>query len=327
MKRSIRAMLLFVVLLSVMLTGCMGPIKKEVLIEIKPNESAYVIPLEGDTGEQAKFQSIEYLESVKIATKRISLPQRKLKKGRGSWNFRWIPTAVVVKVDRAPISREWTEENETGTQARNQSIMVETSNSIGFGLGVSITAMIKEENTSKFLYLYSGKQLTDIIDTNVRNRASDLLAQEFGRLDLDECRLKKGDIFTKVKAILQEEFIEFGITITQFGLIGGLVYDNEEIQAKIDQEFTAKNMVKINEYDFEANEIKRKDARKQAENELYVAQKYAQALKANEQKTLLAIQQTYADAFKIAAEKGNAVVPSNIVPEGSNFLYTPNLGK
>jgi len=299
--------------------------QKEVLVEIKPNETAFLLPLEGSTDDQAKFSSMEYLQEKKVAGKRVSLAQRKYKTGRKAWNYKWITTEVVVIVDRAPVSREWTPNSNTGTSGGDQSFIVESSNSIVFRVGASITARIKEEDTALFLYTYAGKDLGTIMDTNVRNRASDLLATEFGKYDLDGCREGKGEVFAATRNASMTEFAEFGLTISQFGLVGGLNYENTNIQTKIDEEFEAQNQIKINQYHYDANQIDRKDKRKTADNQLYIAQKYAQALKAEKQKTELEIRQTYADAFKISAEKGNNVVPNNIVPEGSNFLYNPDL--
>jgi len=86
-------------------------------VVIGPNETAFVIPLEGDSTAQGRVQSIDALEKAKVMAKRIYLPVRKRDLGRGPANYEWVPTLKVVKVDRSPVTREWTAEVSTGTLA------------------------------------------------------------------------------------------------------------------------------------------------------------------------------------------------------------------
>ena len=101
--------LLFVLTGVALLVSC-GPYKKELSEEVENHETAFVIPIEYGTSEdQAKLMSEEYLEKNKVAAKRIILDQRKRKTGRFWWwfDYEWIPTARVVKVDRTPVTRDW----------------------------------------------------------------------------------------------------------------------------------------------------------------------------------------------------------------------------
>jgi hypothetical protein len=43
------------------ISGC-KPYGATRIVEIKPNETAFVVPLVGDSTEQAQFQSVEFLE-------------------------------------------------------------------------------------------------------------------------------------------------------------------------------------------------------------------------------------------------------------------------
>ena len=81
--RNFNFILLLVAVFTVVgLTGC-GPYPTEQAVEVKNNETAFVVPLEGDSkSKQAQFMSIEYLEKAKVATKRIVIPLRKI--GRAS---------------------------------------------------------------------------------------------------------------------------------------------------------------------------------------------------------------------------------------------------
>ena len=64
--------------------------------------------------------------------------------------------------------------------------VVESKDSIGFAIGVNITAMIQEEDASKFLYYYAGAPLSTVIDNNVRGMVSSILSEEFGVRELRE---------------------------------------------------------------------------------------------------------------------------------------------
>ena len=55
------------------LTGCMKSYDRPEFVEIDTSETGFLIPLEGDATQQAKFQSEEYLKQRKIATKRVQI--------------------------------------------------------------------------------------------------------------------------------------------------------------------------------------------------------------------------------------------------------------
>ena len=50
-------------------------------VEVDSSESAFLIPLEGDTANQAAFQSVKFLEEKKVATKRVQITHRWLQTG------------------------------------------------------------------------------------------------------------------------------------------------------------------------------------------------------------------------------------------------------
>jgi len=58
------------------LTGCMKPYDKPEFVEIDTSETGFLIPLEGDLTQQAKFQSEDYLKQRKVATKRVQITHR-----------------------------------------------------------------------------------------------------------------------------------------------------------------------------------------------------------------------------------------------------------
>ena len=61
---------LLIIPVLLMLAAC-GPVELPIYDEVQPNESAYVIPLEGATKtNQGKFDSVSFLEEKKVAAKR-----------------------------------------------------------------------------------------------------------------------------------------------------------------------------------------------------------------------------------------------------------------
>ena len=70
------------------LTGCMKPYDKPEYVEIDTSETGFLIPLEGDATQQAKFQSEDYLKQRKVATKRVQITHRWSQEGRLAWDGR-----------------------------------------------------------------------------------------------------------------------------------------------------------------------------------------------------------------------------------------------
>lgn len=94
---------------------------------IEPNETGFVVPLEGDAAKQGKFQSEAFLRNAQVAALRVTIPTRQRKLGRTIGNREWVRTAAVVKVDRTPITREWTKDLETGTSSKDDALKVQSS--------------------------------------------------------------------------------------------------------------------------------------------------------------------------------------------------------
>lgn len=224
--------------------GSCKPYQKPVYANIKNNETAFVIPLEGDSSNQVKFGSKESLEKHKVATKRIEIPTRWDQQGRRSEDGEWIPTVTVIVVDRSPITRNW-ESGANGTSRQDQAIWVESSDSVGFSMGFNCTAFIKEEDTANFLYWYSSGSLANVMDSEVRGRVQQIAAEESAKLPLDELRDKKNDIAESVRKDIIPFFAERGITITTVGMFGGMTYENPEIQKAIDNVFVSQQQKNV----------------------------------------------------------------------------------
>lgn len=314
--------LVLVLMVALMSIGC-GPALVEKYQEIKPNQTAFVIPLEGaNKSNQGKFDSEDYLNEMKVAAKRINIPQRKKDVGRMWFSYEWIPTIMIITVDRSPQTVKWVKDEFEATD--EDAIKVESLDSIGFYPGVNITASINEENTAKFLYSYPSKNLKIVLNTNVRSKVQEVLSREFGKYSLDQCRARKSDIMEIVFKEVSEHFLEYGVTIDMLGLAGGLEYANPQIQQVIDDAFVAQNSQTIAQMEFKAQEDKNAKTVSIAVAERKKAEEFAKAQDAQKAMLLLEIQRMEAEAKLEMAKKWNGQLPEKILPQGSSFLFSDN---
>lgn len=239
--------MMVVVAFAFMLGGCTQIIKPyNEVVEIGPNETAFLIALDGDTMKnQKKFDSVAALESpeVKIAVKRVIIPHKIINVCEQCLDsdpkkYLDVASAKLIKINRAMVSREWTA-TAKGTSTKNQAITVESNESIDFDLGAVITAQIPENQTALFLYTFGGKQLEEVIDQDIRNFISQNLSASFGTNDLETGRKEKIAYFNQARKDAQEFFVKKGILITTFGSTEGMSYHDESIQRAINKRFEA----------------------------------------------------------------------------------------
>lgn len=242
---------LFLVLFAVFLTvlSSCKPYRVDPLEKVQPNETAFLIPLEDGTENQQKLESVEFLKNQQVAAKQIVVPQRYRQLGRMYWSGEWIPTMRVMRVDRTPVTRSWTSSpmETTRTETLNNSnrvFGVESKDSIGFAVGVNISAHIEESDAPIFLYYYRENNLAEIMDQNVREKVHTALSREFARLTLEESKVEKVQITDNVANEVTEHFKKYGITITSIGLAEGLEFEQPEIQQAINQAYVAEMQVK-----------------------------------------------------------------------------------
>jgi hypothetical protein len=309
--------LLLVVIMVLGSISCRKPYQKEVIREIKANETAFLIPLEGSSKKgQAKFNSIEFLEEAKVGAKRITMPTRWLKTGRYNSMGKWIETMLLIKVNRSPVSREWTDSSDTGTEAKKQAIWVESKDSIEFSVGVVCTGMVTEEDTARFLYYYTGKSLNGhVMDKNVRASAVKFLTSEFSKYDLADGRSKKTEISEALSTYINKEYKSYGLTITTIGFSGGLVYRDKAIQTAINKKFVAE-MEKDAQAEINTKNISMAEAEKQA------ALRFAAAADARKKQVGIEIALMNAQARLNWSKAWNGQLPSKILPEGSSLLMS-----
>lgn len=274
------------------LTGCVKPYDRPEYVEIDTSETGFLIPLEGDNTQQARFQSEDYLKQRKIATKRVQILHRWSQEGRMVGDGRWIPTVRLVKVNRSPVTREWiTAQTEPtanrGVTRDDRAIWIESADSVGFSMGFTCTAFISEDEAAKFLYWYPSGSLADVMDHEVRGRIQQVAAEVAAKYPLDMLRSKKQEIADAVKKDITNFFTARGVTVTTVGMFGGMTYENPEIQRSIDQTFIAQQLKTVALAKFEAQ---------QKENERIELEANGLAEKARREASGLA------DAKKTAAE-------------------------
>lgn len=160
----------------------------------------------------------------------------------------------LVKVDRSPVTREWTADATSGTSQRNEAIWIESKDSVGFSVGFNCTAFIEEADTARFLYMYRSKSLAQMMDTEIRARIQAKAAEIAARYDLDDLRSHKQEIIDAVREDVIAFFRQRGITITTIGMFGGFKYQNPEIQRAIDRTFVAQQLKVVNLAKFEAQQ-------------------------------------------------------------------------
>ena len=256
-------------------TSCRKPYDKPELLTIEPSQTAFLIPLVGDTSDQGAFESEELLAEAKVATKEVQIPHRWVQTGRKNWQGEWRPSATLIVVERKPVSRSW-ESGDSAATSANKAIFGETSDNIGIYVGMNCTAMIEEKDATKFLYRYNNTPLETIIDTDIKKLVEDKFNTETAKYTSTDLGAKKGEIMAAVKEYVVDYFKDYGITITVLGLKEGISFENPEIQKAIDSKFASEQELVIQQNKNEANIAK---AEAEAEALLLAAEAQAEANK------------------------------------------------
>lgn len=222
------------------LTGC-KPYDKPEFVTIEASETAFLIPLVGDTTEQASFESEELLEQAKVATKEIQIPHRWVQTGRLSSTGEWRPSAKLIIVQRNPVTREWVSGSDTDTS--KTAIFGETLDGIGIYVGMNCSAQIDESNATKFLYRYNNTSLSTVIDSDIRAMVEDEFNKAVGKYNVADLQANKIEIMNTVVTNVKNHFEEYGITITVLGMKEGISYENANIQSAIDEKFQSEQLL------------------------------------------------------------------------------------
>src|SRR5262245_38738512 len=246
--------------------------------EIDTSESAFLIPMAGDSLDQSAVPSVPFLQERKVAAKRVQIVHRWNKTGFLPAQGHWISTVRLVKVDRRPVTRIWTKAPSSGTSAKDEAIAAESKDSVNFTMGVSCTANIPEEMAAVFLYTYPSKSLSEMMDMEVRARVQQMVAEESAKFDLEQMKAKKNEIMKVVREDVTTFFKDRGIQITTIAMLGGLTFENPEIQKAIDDAVKASQLKVAAENKREAQEVENKTLRLAAEGKAAAAKLEAAGL-------------------------------------------------
>lgn len=292
-------LLLVIIMTCTLFTGCRKPYDTPEFVTIEASQTAFLIPLVGDSTTQSAFESEELLTEAKVATKEIQIPHRWVQTGRKHWMGDWKPSATLIVVERKPVSRSWESGDSTAASA-NKAIFGETADQIGIYVGMNCTAMIEEKDAAKFLYRYNNTPLETVIDTDIKKLVEDRFNVETAKYTSTELGAKKGEIMEAVKEYVIPYFEEYGITITVLGMKEGVSYENNEIQKAIDAKFASEQELVIQQNKNDAN-----IAKAEAEAQAMIMLAEAEA-KAND---LLSQSMTPALLEKMYYEKWNGELP------------------
>ena len=275
MKRTIKIFVSMILISIVCLTfaSCRKPYDKPEFKTIEASQSAFLVPLVGNTTAQSSFDSEELLLETKVATKEIQIPHRWVQTGRKNWQGEWRPSATLIVVERKPVSRSW-ESGDSAAASANRAIFGETSDNIGIYVGMNCTAMIEEKDAAKFLYRYNNTPLETIIDTDIKKMVEDKFNIEVALIPSTDLGVKKGEIMQAVKDYVIEYFKDYGITITVLGLKEGISFENPAIQQALDKKFESEQKLVIQQNENEANIAK---AEAEAEAKIIAAEAEATA--------------------------------------------------
>ena len=196
--------------------------------DIESTESAFLIPIEGDGGDQAAFNSAEMLEKRKIAAKRVQITKRWNQTGRAWYSGEWIPDVRLYKVDRTPVTRRWNVDNKNA-------IWVESEDGVTFAMGFNVTAEIPEEKAAVFMYRYRSQSLEVVIDKEVRSHVQAIMADWAAKDKMEALRTKRDEMVVELRKEVPPYFAARGVEITKMGLADGTEYENKQIQLSIDK--------------------------------------------------------------------------------------------
>ena len=293
------------------LTSCIKPYDKPEFVVIEPSQTAFLVPLIGDTTNQENFESEEMLNELKVATKEIQIPHRWVQTKRWSWQGEYKPSSRVIVVERKPETREWINDG-----AVNDGIQAKTKDDIKFTVNLACTAQIDEANAARFLYRYNNKALAEIMDDEVKTKITSAIVGECAKYNQNELSSNTEAIMEKVSENVIPYFEERGITITALGLTGDFVY-SDSVQKSIDQRFQA-------EKEAESQEIKNQQEIANAEAEVKIAQMEAQAILEKQSVMDAEIRLKELENQKAWVEKWDGSVPQVVTGSDSNMYYGLN---
>lgn len=223
-------------------TGCWRPFEPVKLEVIQPNEEAFLLPFTENIEHQTSTHTEDYLRKNLVHTQQVKLPQQWVPRGYEflGANGEWRDAAILVRVVKSPVTREWTADPNSGTSSKNEAIWVMTSDQVEFSTGWTCTARVaSRDGAVKFLHNYPNGSLTQVMDQEIRAKLQSEFGLEVTDLPMVELRLKATPHIQRVVDMVIEFFAERGITITNLGISGGFVYKDPSIVKALVEVFNA----------------------------------------------------------------------------------------
>lgn len=299
--------------LTILACGC-KPVKILDVVTIKPNETAWAIPLDGSSQSgQVKFNSVGFLDEKKVSTKRIMVDKVERVIGRMPWDIEWIPATRVITVDRSLITKSWTKD-------AGGDIGVVTRDSVKLRVGLTITASIDEDDASTYLYYHGERALADVMDNNIKSFAVAEITREYGELNLSDAQTSETLIYNHLFEDAKKEFKAKGITIQFLGNAEGLTYADTFVQDSINKSYVAQQDAKTAEMEQHAQVIRNQTKVMGAQADADAAQKLYAAQEAAKFNNGLQISLLEAQARMTMAQKWSGNLPANILPANSQLL-------
>lgn len=238
----------FVFLLLVYWVVFVPPYNEPKFVEIEPHETAFILPMDWDqSGDaQKKFNSVEFLAKKKVAGRRVQIPKKWVQNGRWPSTGYYQDTVRVVKVSRTPVVREWVDSPNRGSSKSNDSIDATSKDSIAFSFGFTATAYVEESNTAAYLYNYRNRDLSSVMDQEIRAGVQSGATEFCTGVTMDLLRGQQNEIVGNIKKNTVEFFKERGITLTNMNIVGRFKYENPKVQSAVDDIFVAQQMEDVN---------------------------------------------------------------------------------
>ena len=297
---------IFCILTSVFMLSFIGckPYHEQVRVPIKTSEVAILVETINENkqqtvapkGKSSEDHQIEYYKKRVVNARMVDIPYYWKQTGRvwfyqNNTNGKWTPAARLIVVDTAPETRRWDSE-----KSRGGAIWVESSDSVGFSTGISLTARIaNRDDAILFLSNYPPENTRDVVvrkekfnvevtslqqimDDEIHTKVQELYAEQAAKWKMDELREKKVEILNLVEQGWEREdgssvvgvlefFKERGITITSIGQFGGFTYENPQIQESIDKVFQAQQDEEVAVAEYAAAEKRKLALKSEGEGE------------------------------------------------------------
>jgi hypothetical protein len=306
---------------TLLFTGCVKPPRVPDLVQVQPNETAWLIPLDGAAQDgQVKFDSVAFLNTKKIATKRVSIDKTWRPTGYGWqwWAGEWIQVARLITVDRRLITREWVDNIQT--EGVDEGIPVNTQDNIKLTLGVTLTLSINEDDASTYLYFHGQRPLIEVADQNVRSYITAELNRQISGMSLTEFQNGQAKIYELLFKETAAIFKTKGITIEYLGNAKGWHFTNKEIQDSINRTFVSQQDNKTAHNEQDAQKTRNETLIFNAEAQRKAAQALYDAKEASMFNNDMKIKMMVAEARLAMSQKWDGKLPSNILPEGSSLI-------